>query len=71
MPLFVGRGDSRRRPRESGRLAMKAPHCGVLPFGVVSRSGMGDGGYAFSTACDKAGKVVGVWIVFVDDEGQG
>jgi hypothetical protein len=47
------------------------PEGGVLPFGVVTTSGKGDGGYEYSVARDAAGKIIGVWIVFVDDSGKG
>jgi hypothetical protein len=44
---------------------------GTIPFGAVSTSGKGDGGYEFWVAHDSAGKVIGVWVVFVDDDGHG
>lgn len=47
------------------------PEGGVLLFGVVTTSGKGDGGYEYSVTRDAAGKIVGIWIVFVDDSGSG
>jgi hypothetical protein len=52
-------------------LTLAKPEGGVLPFGMVTSSGKGDGGYEYSVARDAAGKIVGVWIVFVDDFGKG
>jgi hypothetical protein len=43
----------------------------ILPFGVVTNSGKGDGGYEYSIARDTTGKIVGVWVLFVDDTGKG
>lgn len=42
----------------------------VLPFGVVTRSGEGDGRYGYSIARDEAGRTIGVWIIFLDDSGK-
>lgn len=39
----------------------------VLPFGVVTISGEGDGCYACSVARDAANKIAGVHMIFVDD----
>jgi len=44
---------------------------GVIPFGAVSTSGMGDGGYEYFVARDDKGIIIGVWILFVDDQGKG
>lgn len=43
----------------------------VMPFGVVSNSGYGDGGYSLFVGQTEAGEVVALRIVFVDDEGRG
>ena len=40
---------------------------GCIPYGVVSSSGWGDGGYD-SFLCKKSGKVVGVRIEFMNEE---
>ena len=40
---------------------------GVLPFGAVSRSGFGDGGYAAYHHVDQDGKTDAVFIVFIED----
>jgi hypothetical protein len=47
------------------------PDGSILPFGVVTNSGKGDGGYEYSIAHDTRGKIIGVWILFVDDSGKG
>ena len=47
------------------------PEGSVLPFGVVTTSGYGDGRYAYSIARDVSNKIVGVWVLFVDDLGNG
>lgn len=39
---------------------------GVIPFGVVSQSGYGDGGYPCHVAKEN-GKIVGIKITFIDD----
>lgn len=41
---------------------------GIIPFGVVSSSGYGDGSYRCYTRKDAAGCVVGIRIVFIADE---
>ena len=41
----------------------------VIPFGVVSRSGYGDGGYSLTTVTEK-GKVVAARITFIGDEDE-
>lgn len=41
---------------------------GVIPGGVVSRSGYGDGGYDCFIQKDKSGQIVGVKIVFISEE---
>lgn len=41
---------------------------GVIPFGVVSSSGFGDGSYRCYTTKDESGVTVGIRIVFIDDE---
>lgn len=43
----------------------------VMPFGVVSRSGHGDGGYYYFVARDQDGTIIGVKVVFIDDQGRG
>lgn len=40
---------------------------GVLPGGVVSSSGFGDGGYAATLFENVAGQVVGIEITFIDE----
>jgi hypothetical protein len=53
-------------------LTCAKPEGSILPFGVVTISGKGDGGYQYSIARDiTTGKIVGIWIVFVDDSGNG
>lgn len=52
-------------------LTRKKEEGDVLPFGVVTSSGKGDGGYYFSIARDDRGQIIGVWIIFVDDRGIG
>jgi hypothetical protein len=47
------------------------PNGSVIPFGVVTNAGKGDGSYEYSLARDEKGAVIGVWIVFVDDQGCG
>lgn len=46
---------------------------GVVPFGVVTRSGYGDGGYNLFVKRDEMGQMVGAMIVFIseDDELEG
>lgn len=46
------------------------PNAGVVEFGVVSRSGFGDGGYNCYVATQN-GEVVAVKIVFMDKRGRG
>lgn len=41
---------------------------GVIPFGVVSSSGFGDGGYTCFSNRDAGGKVVGIRIVFITED---
>ena len=40
---------------------------GVLPYGVVSSSGFGDGGYACYTHADKSGEIDFACIVFIEE----
>jgi hypothetical protein len=54
-----------------GEITLSKREAGVIPFGTVSHSGKGDGGYFYSIARDDTGAIVGVWIVFVDDQGRG
>lgn len=44
---------------------------GTITGGVISRSGNGDGSYGYFLARNSEGSVVGVRIIFVDDEGRG
>lgn len=41
---------------------------GTIPFGVVSSSGFGDGGYTCFTHRDADGDVVGIRIVFITED---
>lgn len=41
---------------------------GTIPFGVVSSSGFGSGGYPAYVAKDAEGTVIGVRVVFIDDK---
>lgn len=41
---------------------------GVFEFGVVSRSGFGDGVYLLETLADEKETIIGIRIVFIDDE---
>lgn len=50
---------------------LNEPACGVMAYGVVSRSGYGDGGYPVFVCVDENQKVIGVRIQFIDDEGRG
>ena len=43
----------------------------VFPFGVVTNAGYGDGGYEYSIARNEEGKVIGLHLFFIDDEGKG
>ena len=43
---------------------------GVVPFGAVSSSGYGDGCYSCFICKNKDGKVIGVKIVFIEDEDE-
>jgi len=43
---------------------------GVVPFGAVSRSGFGDGGYDLYIAKDEDGQIVATKIVFIDLDAQ-
>lgn len=52
-------------------LTIKKKEGGVIPHGVVTSAGAGDGAYEFYIARDKSGAIVGVWIRFVDDSGKG
>lgn len=49
-------------------LTLSPLHAGVLPFGAVSTSGYGDGGYTAVKHCNCKGEVDFVFIVFIDDE---
>jgi hypothetical protein len=48
-----------------------ASQAGVLAGGVVSQAGKGDGAYACSVARNQHREIVGVWIMFVNDRGEG
>ncbi len=41
---------------------------GVIPYGVVSSSGYGDGGYELETATDENGTIIACRITFIEDE---
>ena len=41
---------------------------GAMPFGVVSSSGFGDGGYTTYGIKDDSGQYVGFMTIFIDDE---
>jgi hypothetical protein len=49
------------------RLTLSRPECGALPFGVVSSSGYGDGGYAATIRRDATGKCYRISIEFIAD----
>lgn len=42
------------------------PPAGVIPYGVVSSSGYGDGGYVAMKHTAKDGKIDGIFVVFLD-----
>lgn len=52
-------------------LTRKEPGCGVMPYGAVSTSGYGDGGYPVFVCVDEYQKVIAVRIQFIDDQGRG
>lgn len=68
--------DSCRIPSEQGdlwyghccQITLSRQQAGVLPFGVVSSSGYGDGGYDCQIQRDAAGYIVRAEIVFIDAE---
>jgi hypothetical protein len=41
---------------------------GIIPNGVVSKSGFGDGSYDLFTILSKSNEIIGIKIVFLDDE---
>jgi hypothetical protein len=43
---------------------------GVMPFGIVSSSGFGDGAYTTYGIKDDSGQYVGFMTIFIDDEDQ-
>ena len=48
-------------------ITMSQHSAGVLPYGVVSCSGFGDGGYVAYRHVDQDGKTDAVFIVFIED----
>lgn len=53
------------------RLTLAKSGAGVLPFGVVSSSGFGDGGYEATIRRDAAGLCYRISIEFIGEEGDG
>ncbi len=49
------------------QITLSRLRAGVLPNGVVSSSGFGDGGYTAFTHKDSSGRVDFIFIVFIDD----
>lgn len=43
----------------------------LMPHGIVSRSGYGDGGYPVFASRDAGGHIVALLVRFVDDKGRG
>ena len=54
-------------------ITLSSMGAGVLPFGVVSRSGYGDGGYYAMKHSAPDGQVDGIYVVFIDggEDGYG
>ena len=50
------------------KVTLSPSQSGIIPFGVVSSSGFGDGIYTCYYYTDQAGKVVAAEIVFLTDE---
>lgn len=50
-------------------MTVEGDRAGILPFGAVSSSGYGDGGYRLYTI-EKNGEIIAAKIVFIDEEDE-
>ena len=51
-------------------ITLDAPQAGIIPYGCVSCSGYGDGSYGSYAAYNVAGHIVGIEVVFIDEEDE-
>jgi hypothetical protein len=49
-----------------GDVTLHEPYAGVVPYGVVSQSGWGDGGYPAYFITNEAGSIVALRLVFIE-----
>lgn len=52
-------------------VTLEDKQAGVIPFGCVSCSGYGDGSYGMYVARNDSGWVIGIEVVFIEDDAEG